>query len=103
VLELRSGTFAQNRKRWERAMAQQWAAGTWCTPPDPRQCALLHQPTFEGVRTTPQEAQARMREIRDRLAKRSQPDHAPVSGDETLQPDEQHRLAAQHQQHGAAQ
>lgn len=38
--ELRSSTFAQQRKRWERLMALEWAKGAWLQPPDPRQRAL---------------------------------------------------------------
>lgn len=38
--ELRTSTFAQCRKRWERLMADQWARGSWAAPPDPTQRAL---------------------------------------------------------------
>lgn len=68
VLELRSGSFAHHRKRWEQAMARQWADGVWCAPPDPRQRSLEHvQQPSDGAHTAPQEAKQRMREIRERL------------------------------------
>jgi hypothetical protein len=41
--ELRSSTFQAQRKRWEQALALEWAKGAWASPTDPTQRAIEHE------------------------------------------------------------
>lgn len=68
--ELRSGTFAQHRRRWEALMQAEWAKGAWASPPDPRQRVLPAQQAAAGSRWSKAEALQRMQRTRDQIAAR---------------------------------
>lgn len=64
--ELRTSRYAEQRKRWDRLMADEWRKGVWCAPPDPTQRALQAPQQQELGAMSKAEAVQRMREIRER-------------------------------------
>lgn len=69
--ELKGGTYAQHRRRWDRLLAAQWARTWWHPIPNPEQRAIKHRPSedlLQGISRT--EAAARLRQIRDRIEER---------------------------------
>lgn len=69
--ELKGGTYAQHRRRWDRLLAAQWARTWWHPIPDPQQRAIEHRGSedlLHGITRT--EAAARLRQIRERIEQR---------------------------------
>lgn len=66
--ELRSGTFAQCRKRWESVLAAEFAKCAWDAVPDPMQRAIAPpavQTSFDPVLA--QAAREKLRQVRERM------------------------------------
>ena len=67
--EIRSASFAQSRKRWERVLGDEFAKGAWCSPPDPtarriaQHAANPAMPNAAGK----ERVRAHLREVRSKL------------------------------------
>lgn len=71
--ELKGGTYAQHRKRWDRLLAAQWQRTWWHPIPDPQQRAIAHTPgddLLTGISRT--EAAQRLKAIKAGIEKRRQ-------------------------------
>jgi hypothetical protein len=69
--ELRSSTYAAQRKRWDWLLAEQWAKGVWANPPNPAQPALAYQPSLPTVTTASDAIREKLRRDAEELRARA--------------------------------
>lgn len=65
--ELRNGTYAQHRKRWDALMARQWLAGRWEAVPSALAFTPAKQADLDGVPKSRDEVSAMLKATSERL------------------------------------